>query len=434
MQTELFWKLGALSDAALLEGLDRVVGSGRRALAHLLAHLCEVEDRRIHLDAGYSSMFAYCVSRLGFSEDEAARRIEVARIARAAPIVFTRIAEGRLSLSAAALLRPHVHASHLTELVDVVSGKSVQTARVTLAAPFPRPDVPSSIRRLPEPKAQPVPAMPAKSSPSLPFALSPTLAANTLEPSIPATQDTPRPCNTRPVIGAQVPAQPSPRTSPPNGSNRIEALSPGRFKVQFTADEALKHQLELARDLLRHAIPSGDLGAIVQRAVDLLVADLMKRRFGTLTRKTRTAGNHAGKDTPPRSSEPLTPTLETYARPAANIHLEPPTSPPETPPARSHLPRAAVPRAVQRTVLERDGLRCTWRGADGTRCNARAWLERDHRTGHALGGDESPQNLRHLCKAHNRRAAEHVYGKNHVARLIHVKQARRNKVPPSPPT
>src|SRR5687768_15350195 len=108
MQTELFWKLDALSDAELLEELSRVMGRGRRALAELLAHLCEVEDRRLHLDAGYSSMFTYCTVRLGLSEDEAYRRIDVARLARREPIVFTLIAEGRLTLSAAALLKPHL--------------------------------------------------------------------------------------------------------------------------------------------------------------------------------------------------------------------------------------------------------------------------------------------------------------------------------------
>jgi hypothetical protein len=115
--------------------------AGRHLLAKLLAHLCEAEDRRLHLDAGYSSMFAYCTGRLRLSEDEAYRRIEVARLARRIPRVYTLIAEGRLSLSAAALLKPYILAPNINELVEVVSNKTVQAAREALAAFFPRPDI-----------------------------------------------------------------------------------------------------------------------------------------------------------------------------------------------------------------------------------------------------------------------------------------------------
>ena len=52
-QVDLFWKLERSSDGALLNGLSELVGSSRRVLAALLAHLGEVEERRLHLAAGY---------------------------------------------------------------------------------------------------------------------------------------------------------------------------------------------------------------------------------------------------------------------------------------------------------------------------------------------------------------------------------------------
>ena len=66
-----FWRLGGLSNEQLLERLSKVLGSGRRLLAELVAHLGEVEERRLHLAQSCSSMFEYCVCRLGLSEDEA---------------------------------------------------------------------------------------------------------------------------------------------------------------------------------------------------------------------------------------------------------------------------------------------------------------------------------------------------------------------------
>ena len=167
MDGQLFLDLGALSDAELVAGLNRVVGSGRRLLAELLAHLCEVEDRRLHLDAGYPSLFAYCMARLGFTEDEAYRRINVARLARKAPVVFNWIAEGRLSLSVAALLQPYVLAPNLRQLIEALAGKSVKQAREALVAFFPRPDIVASIRKLPRFEAEAAPLLTALEQPSL---------------------------------------------------------------------------------------------------------------------------------------------------------------------------------------------------------------------------------------------------------------------------
>jgi len=43
MHHEEFWRLAAVSDAALLGGLGELVGSSKQTLARVLAHLGEVE-------------------------------------------------------------------------------------------------------------------------------------------------------------------------------------------------------------------------------------------------------------------------------------------------------------------------------------------------------------------------------------------------------
>src|SRR6266851_4157830 len=98
-------KLTDLSNAELLSGLHTLVGQGRRLLAALLTHLAEVEERRLHLEAACSSMFDFCVRRLGMSEGEAFRRITAARLARRFPTLLSRIERGDLHLSALVLLR-----------------------------------------------------------------------------------------------------------------------------------------------------------------------------------------------------------------------------------------------------------------------------------------------------------------------------------------
>ena len=66
-----FWQLEQLSDQQLLERLQCVLQIKRRTLAELIAQLGEVEERRLHLQAACSSLFSYCVQRLGMSEDTA---------------------------------------------------------------------------------------------------------------------------------------------------------------------------------------------------------------------------------------------------------------------------------------------------------------------------------------------------------------------------
>ena len=66
-------------------------------------------------------------------------------------------------------------------------------------------------------------------------------------------------------------------------------------------------------------------------------------------------------------------------------------------------------------VFERDGHRCTFVAADGTRCTATHDLQIDHVHPFALGGTNEPHNLRVLCGAHNRRRAEETFGARRTA-------------------
>jgi hypothetical protein len=142
------------------------------------------------------------------------------------------------------------------------SGNSVQQAREVMATRFPRPDVPSSMRKLPEQPAARPPFV--SSGGSVPTALPPTTPALPPAPEARHRGGDPTPSTTQPLVG---------HASQPQGSraSRIEPLAAQRYKVQFTADAELKSQLELARDLMRHAHPSGDFGLIIGRALDLLI-------------------------------------------------------------------------------------------------------------------------------------------------------------------
>src|SRR5262245_65606991 len=123
----------------------------------------------------------------------------------------------------------------------------------------PQPDAPDAIRRLPPPR------LPAP----LPAALLETVAHLA---SASARELSPLPSAS---VAAPPPAQPAPAPPshrPPERLASLAPLSPGRHKVEFTIDDDTREKLELCRDLLRHAVPSGSLNELLRRAVELPLA------------------------------------------------------------------------------------------------------------------------------------------------------------------
>jgi len=229
-------KLAELSDAQLLQSLTSLCGQGRAVLTRLLAHLVEVEERRLHLEAACPSMFQFCVRRLGMSEDEACRRIQAARLARRFPDLLVRIERGELTLSTIALLHEALTEATYEELVEAAAGKTKAEVQALLAKRSPMPDVPAAITAIPA------------------------------QPAIPA-------------LGVAAVPAPAAASGP-----QLAPLSETRHKVQFTASDELRKKLERAQDLMRHANAEGDLAVVVERAVDLLLERLEKQRLGKTSR------------------------------------------------------------------------------------------------------------------------------------------------------
>jgi hypothetical protein len=229
-------KLAALSDAQLLESLNSLCGQDRAVLAHLLAHLVEVEERRLHLEAACPSMFQFCVRRLGMSEDEACRRIHAARLARRFPDLLVRIERGDLTLSTIALLHDALTDATYDELVEAAAGKTKAEVQALLAKRSPTPDVPAAITAIPT--QAPIP-----------------------------------------TLGVEAVAAPA-----ATDGRQLAPLSETRHKVQFTASGELRKKLERAQDLMRYVNAEGDLAVVVERAVDLLLEKLEKQRLGKTSR------------------------------------------------------------------------------------------------------------------------------------------------------
>ena len=242
-----------LSDADLLSEIKHLARCERDATATLIASLRELDARRLYLAEGCSSLFTYCTNVLHLSEHAAYGRITAARTAQAFPLVMDLLADGAITLTTVTLLAPHLTPENHATVLAEARHKSKRQVEELAARVTPRPAIPATIRRLPEPKA------PAVARAETPLAPSP----------------------------AQV-AAPSPKPA------EVTPLSPERYKVQFTVSKETHDKLRRVQDLLRHSVPNGDPAVIFDKAVSLLLTALERTKVAAIDRPRRTASDRGG--------------------------------------------------------------------------------------------------------------------------------------------
>lgn len=336
MTTNVALSQSSLSDEQLLANVKALAGAERKATADLIAALAEVGRRKLYLGEGFPSLFSYCTQVLHLSEHAAYGRIEAVRAVYRFPVVLDHLADGSLTLTTACLVAPVMTAENHEALLAAALHKSRREVEQLVAATRPKPDVPAVVRKLPTLRSQGFAQTPIQSAGSPASAPSAVGVERGRELRSPAAE----------VI--------VPRPVTQNAA--VTPLAPERYKIQFTASHEAYEKLRRVQALLRHVIPSGDPGAVFERALDALLADLERRKLAATNRP----------------------------RPAR-----------EAAPGSRH-----IPAAVRREVWRRDGARCAFVGAAG-RCAERGFLELHHVVPFAAGGEATTANIELRCRAHN---------------------------------
>jgi hypothetical protein len=145
-------------------------------------------------------------------------------------------------------------------------------------------------------------------------------------------------------------------------------LAADRYQIRFTASGSTWRKLCMARDMLRHAVPSGDPSEIFERALTALIADLARKKCAEVK-------------SPRRKTQPPAPGSRT------------------------------VPAEVRRAVWIRDQGRCAYVSPRGRRCRERGFLEFHHVKPYALDGPPTITNIELRCRAHNRYESQVVFGR-----------------------
>ncbi|MFL5309040.1 MAG: hypothetical protein ACJ79H_01165 [Myxococcales bacterium] len=342
----------SLSPSDLRSATQELVRRSHGLEAALLVHLGEIEERKLYLDWSFSSMFGYCLGELGFSEDVACNRINVARAARQMPLILEALRSGKVHLAGLRLLAPHLTAGNQEKVLAEAAGKSRRQIEELVARLAPQRPVRTVVRKLPD-RCNSAPAESA------------TLSFGVAVPAAPPES----PC----APAFVPPTAPAPRSNERRA--KVAPLAEDTFKFQFTASRACHDKLRQAQALLRHRVPNGDVATMFEKALDLLIEQVKKERFAT-GRKPR--------ETPPGNAEA-----------SSSRH---------------------VPDAIKREVFDRDGGRCTFTDEDGRRCSETGALEFDHLDGFARTRLHQADRIRLLCRPHNQHAAERMYGRAFMER------------------
>jgi hypothetical protein len=272
-------------------------------------------------------------------------------------VILDLLASGSLSLTSVRLLAPHLTAENHQSALAKARDRGRREIEALVAELAPRPDVPSTVRKLPAPKA----AGPRQA-----------MAQATLDAEVNASM----PSGSGTPIAADTRMAPSPSPLPATHRPVIQALAPDRYLVRFTIGPEDHEKLLRVQALLRREIPDGNAGAIFGRALALLLDKVEKEKLGAGAR--------------PRSSRVIRPGTDKVHRPSAHSRH--------------------VPQEVRRAVWKRDGGQCAFVAPTGRRCTERTFLEYHHVQPYALRGPATVANISLRCRRHNQYEAELIFG------------------------
>lgn len=88
-----------ISNYELTQRLEKLVRTERKITHLVLLHIVEIEERKLYAEMGFDGMYTYLTRGLGYSEASAYRRLQAARLLKQVPSVAEKIESGALNLS-----------------------------------------------------------------------------------------------------------------------------------------------------------------------------------------------------------------------------------------------------------------------------------------------------------------------------------------------
>jgi 5-methylcytosine-specific restriction endonuclease McrA len=363
--------LHSLSDHDLLRKTRALVAKERGITLEVLVHLNEVEQRKLYLELGYSSMFDYCTRELGYSASAASRRIRTARCVAKFPPVLDLLRANDVNLSTVSQVSKVLNADNSGAILSRIRGKSQREVEAIVAefeplAVLPKDRIRTVVVRVPLAQARAQEQRREAATP-LPELVEAGQGAHTNEYNRNGRGDDTRPDRAEcPGGGIGAESKDAPR---------LPEIVERRTVVQFTADDELMTILERVRLLASHRLSANPS-----------IADILKL-----------IGNYYLKHEDP---------IQRHDRREARGETARAVAPSKTSSART------LPSRLRDQVFVRDRGQCQYIGANGKRCGSGHVVQIDHITPVARGGASVASNLRLLCAYHNRLEAQRLMGRS----------------------
>ncbi len=361
----------------LTQRLAELLRREHGALADFLVALADFDREQRWVELGYTSCFYFLHRELGLSKGAAFYRKTAAELIQRYPEVVEPLRDGRLCITSVVELAKVITPENRGEIVARFFHASKREARAVAAElkpaeAAPLRDIVTTLR-----PADPAAAVVRASTPAArgPAAAAPVAGLPDRDLIFGQSVHPDEPNATRLTERAE-PAAAARLAAPPLAAARdeVEPLTADLRRLHTTVSRRFLEKLAAARDALSHAQPGASTEAVLETALDLLIAAQDKKR--ALVKK-------------PRPASP---------RPSAD-------------------PRH-IPAEVKRAVWTRDGARCQWPLTGGGICGSTTRLELDHVMPVARGGPSTVDNLRVCCAFHNQLAAREVFGKDWMERRV----------------
>jgi len=323
----------------LISDLKELVSRERELLTKILHYLREVENRKLFLEKGYPSMFAFVTEELGYSEGQAQRRIQAMRLIKDLPEVEKKIESGELSLTVASQVQGYIQRENKKRKLEKAN-KLTQLEKLDL------------VQKLEG------------------------TSSRTCEKKL---------------------AEISPETEMPR--EKIRIIDAEHTMIQFVANKDLMKLINRAKELTSHQNPEGRFDKLFLKTFKIALEKIdpihrqqrRSKKGKKISRSTKTAPCHGAPKRPNgRGGRASYSALPLNQNKNAQKSLTAPL-----------VTRYISPK-LKDQIWVRDKSRCQFKDRKtGKLCGSNYLLELDHKYPFALGGEHSEGNLQIRCRAHN---------------------------------
>ena len=359
-------KIKNLSDQDLISNLKNLIQQERSLLTEILLHLREVEERRIFLTLGFSSLYEYVTQELGYNEAQAYRRIQAMRVLKEVPEIEEKIDQGKLTLTQITQAQEYFRSEK--KKGEALSAEEKSTILSEIAEKSTRETERYFIK------------------------LSPELAA----------KDKTRLIDEERVEIKFVANQ-----------KLLEKLN--RFKVLDAHAQTNPDYADLFERLVDLALKQKDPELKRKNNSKKNVKATLEKRLENSTKENTKKSANVNEETHDLFSENnrKEPENKTHDLESKNSSLNKSSfqNKNSSPKLSAQTNPRSTPAQVKREVMARDQGACTYKSSiTGKICGSKYQVELDHVIPVALGGLSTVDNLRVLCRNHNMHEAVRIFG------------------------